>query len=102
MKKFTKLFILVVMVTLLAGCGKVATLKNGEQLVAKTNDEKITSNELYDALIEKYGAEKFVEILDTAIFNKMYIRSTNSKFFNNLFYFFIFHRTNSTASITNA
>ena len=78
MKKFTKLFILVVMVTLLAGCGKVATLKNGEQLVAKTNDEKITSNELYDALIEKYGAEKFVEILDTAIFNKMY-KSTDDE-----------------------
>ena len=78
MKKFTKLFITLVMVTLLVGCGKVATLKNGEQLVAKTDDKSITANEVYDAMLEKYGAENFVELLDTAIFNKMY-KSTDDE-----------------------
>lgn len=78
MKKFTKLFIITLMVTLLVGCGKVATLKNGEQKIAGTKDTEFSSNELYDQMIEKYGAESFIEMLDNAIFDKMY-KETNDE-----------------------
>ena len=79
MKNISKLFIIVVMMTLLVGCGKVATLKDGEQKIAGTKDDNFSSNQLYDAMIEKYGAEAFVDMLDTSIFNKMYSETDDEK-----------------------
>lgn len=79
MKRFTKLFIVMLLAVFMVGCGKVATLKNGEQKIASTKEDNFSSNQLYDAMIEKYGAESFVKLLDTAILDKMYKETDDEK-----------------------
>ena len=50
MKNLQKLFILAIMVTLVTGCGKIPTLKDGEQAVATTNKGSVSAEELYQKL----------------------------------------------------
>ena len=56
----------------LAGCGAIPTLKNGEQKVASYGKSGISAEQLYDSLKNKYGAEVFVDLFDTAILDKKY------------------------------
>lgn len=79
MKKFIKVFTIVVLLLLVVGCGKVATLKNGEQKIAGTKEKQFSSNELYEAMLEKQGAESFIDILDKSIFDKMYSDTDDEK-----------------------
>lgn len=72
MNKFFKAFMILSIPLLLVGCGKVATLKNGEQKIAEIKGKAFSANNLYESMFEKYGAEKFIELLDTAIFEEMY------------------------------
>jgi foldase protein PrsA len=61
------------MVTLLVtGCGKVAKLNNGEEVVAEVNGEKITANELYTQMKDKYARNMLIDMIDTAILDKVY------------------------------
>lgn len=53
-----------------AGCGKVAELKNGEQVVGKINGKTITADDLYKELKEKGGTSIFVNMVDDFIANK--------------------------------
>lgn len=53
-----------------AGCGKVATLKNGEEVVGKIDGKTVTANELYTSLKKQGGASTFVTMIDTYIANK--------------------------------
>lgn len=79
MKNSLKLIIITLIVVLLAGCGKVATMKNGEEKIAGTSDEEFSVNQLYDSMLEKYGAEAFISMLDTSIYNKMYKETDDEK-----------------------
>ena len=66
-----KLFALVLVVALmLTGCGKIATLKNGEEVVAKVNGKSITAEELYDELKTQGGATTLTNMIDDFIVNK--------------------------------
>ena len=66
-----KIFALVLVLTLmLTGCGKVATLKNGEEVVAKMDGKKITANDLYDELKKQGGAVTLTNMIDSFIVNK--------------------------------
>lgn len=55
---------------LLTGCGKVASLKNGEEVVAKLNGKTITAEELYDELKNQGGATTLTNMIDEFIVNK--------------------------------
>lgn len=66
-----KIFALVLVLTLmLTGCGKVATLKNGEEVVAKMDGKKITANDLYDELKKQGGAVTLTNMIDSFIVSK--------------------------------
>ena len=64
------LTILSISLLLTSGCGKVAELKNGEQVVGKLNGKTITANELYEELKEKGGSTTFINMVDEFIANK--------------------------------
>ena len=55
---------------LLTGCGEVASLKNGEEVVAKLNGKTITAEELYDELKSQGGAVTLTNMIDEFIVNK--------------------------------
>lgn len=57
-------------VLLTAGCGKVAELKNGEQVVGKLEGKTITAGDLYKELKVKGGASIFTSMVDEYIANK--------------------------------
>ena len=66
-----KIFALVLVATLmLTGCGKIATLKNGEEVVAKMNGKSITAEDLYDELKKQGGAVTLTNMIDAFIVNK--------------------------------
>ena len=66
-----KLFALVLVLTLmLTGCGKIATLENGEEVVAEMDGKKITANDLYDELKKQGGAVTLTNMIDTFVVNK--------------------------------
>ena len=69
MKK--KLFLLTLSLFLIAGCGKVPKLKNGEEAVVTfKNGDKISANDLYNELKDKYALEALVDMIDTEILEK--------------------------------
>lgn len=69
MKK--KLFLLTLSVFLIAGCGKVPKLKNGEEAVVTfKNGDKISANELYNELKKSYGLDATISLIDTKILEK--------------------------------
>ncbi len=57
---------------LLTGCGKVPTLKNGEELVGKIKNKDITVTELYESLKDTYGVNTLIEMIDKTILDDKY------------------------------
>lgn len=55
---------------LLTGCGKVAELKNGEQVVAEMDGKKFSANDLYEELKDRGGSTVLVNMIDEYIANK--------------------------------
>ena len=72
MKNIKKLFVLSLLMVLVVGCGKVPTLKNGEEKVASIDKGGISAESLYKRMKAKYGAQEFIDLLDTEILNKKY------------------------------
>lgn len=69
MKK--KLFLLTLSLFLVCGCGKIPKLKNGEEAVVTfKNGDKISANDLYNELKDKYALEATVNLIDTKILEK--------------------------------
>lgn len=70
MKK--KLFVvsLCIMTLLATGCGKVAKLKNGEELVASIDGKKISADDLYKEMKQYYGTSITVDLIDRFIAEK--------------------------------
>ena len=80
MKKITKLLILPLVIIPLAGCGKIPTLKNGEEAVVTLNKDKgISANELYEELKNTYGKNIIVDMIDKIILNDMYKETDEEK-----------------------
>ena len=65
-----KIFLIVLSVFLLAGCGKIPTLKNGEEAVVSFADGGITAEELYQEIKNNYGLEALVTMSDTYVLEK--------------------------------
>ena len=75
MKKLIKALLCISLVILLSGCGKNETApSNGEDSVISLskNNFKITANELYKTLKEKYATNYLIQEIDTAILNAEY------------------------------
>lgn len=72
MKNWKKILTLAIILVAVVGCGAIPTLKNGEQKVASLDEGGVSADALYSVLKTKYGAEMFVDLLDTEIFNKEY------------------------------
>lgn len=70
MKKKLALLSLCAMVLLTAGCGKVAKLKNGEEIVASIDGKTITAENLYKELKKQGGTSVLVSEIDNFIANK--------------------------------
>lgn len=64
---------------LVAGCGKVPKLKNGEEAVVKIKDNDISVDSLYNELKDKYGLNALIEMMDTKILDKEYPESDDEK-----------------------
>lgn len=64
-----KLLISLTAILLLTGCG-TATLKNGEQVVAKMKGNNITADDLYEELKTQGGAVTLTNMVDEFILNK--------------------------------
>ena len=66
-----KIFVLVLVMTLmLTGCGKIATLENGEEVVAKLDGKTITAEDLYSELKKQGGAVTLTNMIDNFIVGK--------------------------------
>ena len=70
MKKKGIIVMLSICLFLTVGCGKVAELKNGEQVVGKINGKTVTANDLYEELKNKGGTSVFINMIDDFIANK--------------------------------
>lgn len=55
---------------LLTGCGEVAKLENGEEVVGSVKGMKVTADELYTSLKKIGGTNEFINLVDTFIANK--------------------------------
>ena len=79
MKNIKRIVMLSLLMVLVVGCGSVPTLKNGEQKVASIKNGGISADSLYAKLKSKYGAQEFVDLLDTEILNKKYKEDDTEK-----------------------
>ncbi len=78
MKK--KVFLIILSAFLLAGCGKVPTLKNGSEAVVTFADGGISTEELYEEIKSTYGLEALVTLSDTYVMEKEFKNySANAK-----------------------
>lgn len=69
MKK--KLFLLTLSLFLVCGCGKIPKLKNGEEAVVTfKNGDKISVDDLYKELKDKYALDATINMIDTKILEK--------------------------------
>lgn len=79
MKNLGKVFVLAALMVVVVGCGAIPTLKNGEELVASLDKGGVSADSLYSKLKEKYGAQEFVDLLDTEILNNKYKETDEEK-----------------------
>lgn len=79
MKNLKKIFILIILVTIVTGCGKIPTLKNGEEAVVNTNKGGISAEDLYQKLKTKNGTAVMIDMIDTIILNDMYKEETDAE-----------------------
>ncbi len=56
----------------LTGCGKKATLKNGEETVVQFKNGEISADHLYQEIKTKYGINALVDMIDKQILGKKY------------------------------
>lgn len=61
----------VLAISLLTGCG-AAKLKNGEELVAKVNNYKISADDLYSEMKEKYAVKTLIDNIDHQLLDTTY------------------------------
>lgn len=79
MKKITKLLTIPVLVISLAGCGKIPTLENGEQVVITVKEGDISAESLYQDLKNKYSKYILADLIDTIILNEKYEETDEEK-----------------------
>lgn len=72
-----KIFIIGASALLLCGCGKVPKLSNGDEAVITFKDgEKISANEFYNSIKDKFGLETLVGMIDKYVYEKEFSSKT--------------------------
>ena len=79
MKNFKRLLVLGILLIGVVGCGAIPTLKNGEEAVATLDKGGVSADSLYTVLKDKYGAQIFVDLIDTEILNNKYKETDEEK-----------------------
>lgn len=79
MKNWKKIFVITTLLVCVVGCGKVPTLKNGEDAVASLDKGGVSVNTLYNTLKDKYGVQMLIDLIDTEIFNNMFEETDEEK-----------------------
>ena len=70
MKKKIAIGLLATLVLCTTGCGQVAKLKNGEEVVASIDGKKFSTEDLYEELKSQGGTNVLVNMIDEYIANK--------------------------------
>lgn len=70
MKNIKKIALFVVVLLMVTGCGKEACVNEKGAKVASLTKGGITVESLYSKLKDKYGAQEFIDLLDSEIFKK--------------------------------
>lgn len=79
MKRIGKVaFICLVVCLLVTGCGNNASLEDNHTVV-KTDEGKITADELYVALRDKYGISILIDMIDHQLFDEKYETTDEEK-----------------------
>jgi foldase protein PrsA len=71
MKKYFMLSLCFI-VLFVTGCGKIAKLENGEEVVAKFDKVNITADTLYKEIKNRYARNVLIDMIDTTILDKKY------------------------------
>ena len=72
MKKIVKVTASALAICLLVtGCGNNAELKDNNTVV-KTDEGKITADQLYESLRDKYGISVLIDMIDHQLFDEKY------------------------------
>lgn len=79
MKNLKKILTLGVLLVTVVGCGKIPTLKDGEQAVATLDKGGVSADSLYTVLKNKYGIQALIDLIDTEILNNMYEETDDEK-----------------------
>jgi foldase protein PrsA len=79
MKNLKKLFVLAILVTVVTGCGKIPTLKDGEEAVVNTSKGGVSAEDLYQKLKTKNGTAVMIDMIDSIILNDMYEEETDAE-----------------------
>lgn len=79
MKNWKKIFVITTLLVCVVGCGKIPTLKNGEDAVVSLDKGGVSVNTLYNTLKDKYGVQVLIELIDTEIFNNMFEETDEEK-----------------------
>ncbi len=75
-----KLLISMIIVLLcVTGCGKIPTLKNGEEAVVTLKGGDISIDSLYSEMKDKYALSILLDMIDTQILNKKYTDTKEQK-----------------------
>ncbi len=77
MKKLIVSMLLVVL--LLTGCGNVPKLSNGQEAIVSLGDEKISVDDLYEQMKNKYGLNVLIDMIDKQLLDKKYESSEEEK-----------------------
>ena len=79
MRNLKRILLVVCCLLLITGCGNVK-LKNGENAAVTFKDEEgISSDELYNELKKKNGAETLINMIDTYLLEKEYDTTSDEK-----------------------
>lgn len=80
MKNLKKLFILMLVMLTLVGCGKIPTLESGEEAVATLGENNMISvDSLYKEIKDKYGISVLIDLIDKNILNAKYTEETDDE-----------------------
>lgn len=80
MKNLRKLFVLMLVMLTLVGCGKIPTLESGEEAVATLGDKNMISvDSLYEEIKNKYGISVLIDLIDKNILDAKYTEESEDE-----------------------
>lgn len=80
MKNLKKIFVLMLVMLTLVGCGKIPTLESGEEAVVTLGENNMISvDSLYKEIKDKYGISVLIDLIDKNILDAKYTEETDDE-----------------------